>query len=553
MPSTRRWSVPPKRIAATAVLGVIGIFLVCGSVGMGAWLVGAIGIAVIAVGGGVLVLSALNSRATSEIEGTAHVLSASAPPSGVTHGRCRLNLVLYGKGINGVGVKIRDAAVPVAKWPDAGTELPVMISIDKPQRTRVLWGDVATHREAAEERARAREAEDQAVAMAAEDNEYANLDAALDNLDLDRDIDGGAETGAGGPVLAEAGADGPPPTDSSVGDRLGSESSAGQVYRSGGEPAMATSGTRTIEMDVMDPSVMRWTGPPPGRPYGSRPSPFRRRRPERGGPAEPAPDEPLRDAIDAPPPTDAEPVPAEAVPGAVLPAEADRDAVLPVDGDTAAVLPAEADRDAALPAEADRDAILPVDGDTAATAPHDNHDNDVAAVAPAPPAATSTETGLMIDNGQLVAFDLFEPPAVSPAAGGTSRSAPPEWPPRSAAAAAAAAALPHQWHDEDVDDRGIADEAAEPGPAGSANSETADTTGGDTTGDSSGEDDLDFTRRVPRNRPAPADELFDQEAPDDGPGYSPGTAYADDASYDPDAGYNSDAGYAEPGPPNSAS
>ena len=83
MPSTRRWSVPPKRIAATAVLGVIGIFLVCGSVGMGAWLVGAIGIAVIAVGAGIFVLSALNSRATSEIEGTAHVLSASAPPSGV--------------------------------------------------------------------------------------------------------------------------------------------------------------------------------------------------------------------------------------------------------------------------------------------------------------------------------------------------------------------------------------------------------------------------------------------------------------------------------------
>ncbi|HZD98924.1 MAG TPA: hypothetical protein VE132_12300, partial [Micromonosporaceae bacterium] len=90
MPSTRRWSVPPKRIAATAVLGVIGIFLVCGSVGMGAWLVGALGIAVIAVGAGLFILSALNSRATSMIEGTAHVLSVSAPPTGVTHGRCRL-------------------------------------------------------------------------------------------------------------------------------------------------------------------------------------------------------------------------------------------------------------------------------------------------------------------------------------------------------------------------------------------------------------------------------------------------------------------------------
>ena len=105
----------------------------------------------------------------------------------------------------------------------------------------------------------------------------------------------------------------------------------------------------------------------------------------------------------------------------------------------------------------------------------------------------------MIDNGQLVAFDLFEPPAVSPAADGTSRSAPPEWPLRSAAAAAAA--LPHQWHDEDVDDRGVADEVAEPVAAGSAISETTDTTGADTTVDSSGEDDLRLHRRTRATEP----------------------------------------------------
>ncbi len=326
MPSTRRWSVPPKRIAATAVLGVIGIFLVCGSVGMGAWLVGAIGIAVMAVGAGVFVLSALNSRATSEIEGMAHVLSASAPPSGVTHGRCRLNLVLYGKGINGVGVKIRDTAVPVAKWPDAGAELPVMISIDKPQRSRVLWGDVATHREAAEERARAREAEDQAAAMAAERDEYANLDAALDNLDLADDMDGEAAARRAEAPLDDAGAGEPPLAAGGAGE--------GDAYPAESEPAMATSGTRTIEMDVMDPSVMRWSGPPPSRPYGSRPSPFRRRRRERVGPAEPASGEPAsaepapggppRDVSDPPPP---EPEQAPAV----LPVDDDAPAVLPVD------------------------------------------------------------------------------------------------------------------------------------------------------------------------------------------------------------------------------
>ena len=89
MPSTRRWSVPPNRIVATAVLGIVGIFLICGSVGLGAWLVAAFGIAVVAIGVGIFVLSALNSRSTSETEGTAHVSSVTPPPSRVLQGRGR--------------------------------------------------------------------------------------------------------------------------------------------------------------------------------------------------------------------------------------------------------------------------------------------------------------------------------------------------------------------------------------------------------------------------------------------------------------------------------
>jgi hypothetical protein len=172
-------------------------------------------------------------------------------------------------------------------------------------------------------------------------------------------------------------------------------------------------------------------------------------------------------------------------------------------------------------------------------------DNDMSAVAPevattlAP--TPNAPSGLMVDNGQIVGFDLFESAsAAGPAAAGTSRSSPPEWPPRSAAAVAAAAALPHQWDDEDIDDLTVAAEAV---------SEVAVTAGsGSGDGDSGS-----GARRVPRNRPAPPDEVFDQEAADDGPGYSPDAGYAHDADYEPDAGYSSDAGYAEPGPPNSAS
>ena len=514
MPSTRRWSVPPNRIVATAVLGIVGIFLICGSVGLGAWLVAAFGIAIVAVGAGVFVLSALNSRSTSEIEGTAHVISATPPPSGVAKGRCRLNLILYSKTVDGVGVWIRDDAVPVAKWPDAGDDLPVMITIDKPSRTRVLWDYAPTHQQAAEERARARESDERAAAMTADDDEYAKLHEALanrddlDGADLSGAADAAAEPPVGEPLLGEPIVDEPLLSEPLLGERIVDEPfaewDAGQaptesstdepavvesyMASAATEPAMATTGTRTIEMDVMDPSLMRWTGPPaPRRPDGSRPSPYRRRRSDQDRPTDGPAAEPPGDADGASPSRDVEPAPIEPGPDTVVPIETDL-------ADAALIVTDAAD-------------------------------------------ATPIDSALVIDNGQIVGFDILESPPVpveSPTTGTTSRSEPPEWPPRSAAAAAAAAALPHRWHDNDGPDR-PEDGGYEPTDRTTASDGPADSDAGEL--------------HVPRNRSAPNDELFDQDVPDDGPGFSPGAAYAHNADYDRDAGYNSDADYAEPGRP----
>ncbi|HEY7176144.1 MAG TPA: hypothetical protein VH442_14595, partial [Micromonosporaceae bacterium] len=56
---------------------------------------------------------------------------------------------------------------------------------------------------------------------------------------------------------------------------------------------------------------------------------------------------------------------------------------------------------------------------------------------------------------------------------------------------------------------------------------------------------------IPRNRPVPPDEVFDQDAldpldetSDDGPGYSPDIGYAPNASYDDDTAYSDDVDYA---------
>jgi catechol 2,3-dioxygenase-like lactoylglutathione lyase family enzyme len=83
------------------------------------------------------------------VAGTAHVVSASEPPASSLYGRCELHLVVDAPGMAAAAVKIRDPRVPVAKWPDAGTTLPIMVAVDDPRRIRIQWDDMPTHAEAA--------------------------------------------------------------------------------------------------------------------------------------------------------------------------------------------------------------------------------------------------------------------------------------------------------------------------------------------------------------------------------------------------------------------
>ena len=81
--------------------------------------------------------------------GSAHVVSASEPPASSTYGRCELQIVIDAPGLPAAAVKIRDPRVPVAKWPDAGATLPIMVAVDDPRHVRIQWDDVLTHAEAA--------------------------------------------------------------------------------------------------------------------------------------------------------------------------------------------------------------------------------------------------------------------------------------------------------------------------------------------------------------------------------------------------------------------
>lgn len=152
MASARRWSVSDGRTLISVLLVIVAVFMVCASVGAASWVVAALGIAILAAGIAFYVVSALNSREYAYIPGTAHVVSCSPPPAAGSQGRCELHLVVHTPGQEDVAVKIRETGVPVAKWPDSGGTLPILVAVGDPRRVRVLWDRVRTHGEVAQER-----------------------------------------------------------------------------------------------------------------------------------------------------------------------------------------------------------------------------------------------------------------------------------------------------------------------------------------------------------------------------------------------------------------
>jgi resuscitation-promoting factor RpfA len=150
--SARRWSVSDGRTLISVLLVIAAVFVICASVGAASWVVAALGIAILAAGVAFYIVSALNSREYAYIPGTAHVVSCSPPPAAGSQGRCELHLVVHTPGQEDVAVKVRETGVPVAKWPDSGATLPILVAVGDPRRVRVLWDRVRTHGEVAQER-----------------------------------------------------------------------------------------------------------------------------------------------------------------------------------------------------------------------------------------------------------------------------------------------------------------------------------------------------------------------------------------------------------------
>lgn len=144
-----RGQVAPLRKLVAIVLGTLATFVVLFGAGMTSWTIVALGVALLVLAVGLVAVTAVRTGARAWVAGVGHVHSVSEPPASANFGRCELQIVIDAPGVPPRSVKIRDPRVPVAKWPDPGATLPIMVAIDDQRHVRILWDEVLTHAEAA--------------------------------------------------------------------------------------------------------------------------------------------------------------------------------------------------------------------------------------------------------------------------------------------------------------------------------------------------------------------------------------------------------------------
>ncbi|MFY1636955.1 VOC family protein [Solwaraspora sp. WMMB335] len=148
-----RRPVSTARKLVAAMLGTLATFIILFGAGMTSWAIAALGVALLVLAISLVLITAFPGTERAWVAGIAHVRSVSEPPASSTYGRCELQILVDAPGVPPRSVKVRDPRVPVAKWPDPGATLPIMVAFDDQRHVRIMWDDVLTHAEAAAERA----------------------------------------------------------------------------------------------------------------------------------------------------------------------------------------------------------------------------------------------------------------------------------------------------------------------------------------------------------------------------------------------------------------
>ncbi len=147
MPRKHRWSPLHRHVVFAAVLAVLAAFVTAAGAGMGSATVAWLG-AVLALSGlATVIASGLGRSANRLVDGAAHVVSSSPRPTSGVRGRCDLHLVVRTRGMAPAAIRYVDPAVPVDRWPVAGTTLPVLVNPTDPRDVQVIWSHAAVFAE----------------------------------------------------------------------------------------------------------------------------------------------------------------------------------------------------------------------------------------------------------------------------------------------------------------------------------------------------------------------------------------------------------------------
>jgi catechol 2,3-dioxygenase-like lactoylglutathione lyase family enzyme len=129
-------------------VALLGAFVATAGAGSDNGFVSAVGLAIVISAGVYAAFTVAKRRLASMVPGTAHIVSATAPPAAATHGRCEMHLVVQAPRLMATAVRHRDGSVPVAKWPTPGGTLPVVVDPRDPRDLRIRWDKVRPHGEA---------------------------------------------------------------------------------------------------------------------------------------------------------------------------------------------------------------------------------------------------------------------------------------------------------------------------------------------------------------------------------------------------------------------
>lgn len=95
---------------------------------------------------------AKSKRMDQPVRGAAQVVSASMPPHDATSSNCVMSLVVTAEGLEPTPVEHTTMA-KTKRWPAPGMALPVTVDLADPTRLKILWDEVQTNRESANQQA----------------------------------------------------------------------------------------------------------------------------------------------------------------------------------------------------------------------------------------------------------------------------------------------------------------------------------------------------------------------------------------------------------------